>query len=131
MNEQQPQTQIIRKFRLEKGLSLAELGRRIGVSRSAVSMWETGRQNISRDNFAKLAKALDVDEAKLFGMIYGDPVVSAKEKAANLDESLEIARRLLVGSAYETYQIFSKQGLKRLIKRLTDDLNDVSARLDE
>lgn len=55
----------IRAAREAKGISGAELARRIGVSKNAVSKWETDKNVPSHDLIAKLGKALDVPALSL------------------------------------------------------------------
>lgn len=50
----------IRELRLERGLTMAELAARIGVTQPAISQWESGREKPGRDSLQKLAAALGV-----------------------------------------------------------------------
>lgn len=58
---------LIRSRREGLGLSCAELGRKLGISRAAMSQIELGETRLSQNDikFAKLAKALRIDIAKL------------------------------------------------------------------
>lgn len=57
------------------GMSQAELSRRIGVTKSAVSQWELGAtRDIKCRFFFPLAEALKIDPHKLF---YGDSSVDS------------------------------------------------------
>lgn len=47
-------------LRIEKGLSQAELGKQLGVSPSAVGMYEQGRRMPSLDLVVRLAQKFDV-----------------------------------------------------------------------
>jgi len=50
----------IHNLRKEKGLTLVELGNKVGVKDSAVSKWEKGRvTNIPFETLTAIAKALD------------------------------------------------------------------------
>ena len=51
--------QRIKQARESKGISKAELARRVSVSRASVSMWEDGK-NVSSANILKIATVLDV-----------------------------------------------------------------------
>lgn len=51
----------LRKAREDKGLSKAELARRIGVTRQAVTMWESGNAEPTAENLRNLAINLDVE----------------------------------------------------------------------
>lgn len=51
----------IKSLRLEKGLSLEELGKSVGVSKSTAQKWESGYiANMKRDKISLLAKVLGV-----------------------------------------------------------------------
>ena len=53
--------QKIREARLEKGLTQEELGKIVGLQKSAIAKYENGRVvNIKRSTLQKLAKALDL-----------------------------------------------------------------------
>ena len=55
----------LRELRLQRGLTMAELASRIGVSQPAISQWETGREKPGRDSLARLAGALGVSTEEL------------------------------------------------------------------
>lgn len=50
----------IREFRERKDISITELARRIGVSRSYLSRMETGERPIKTEMLVQIAKVLDV-----------------------------------------------------------------------
>lgn len=59
---------LINKLRTEKGMTLEELGNKVGVGKSTVRKWENGIiANMRRDKIAKVADALDVSPAYLMG----------------------------------------------------------------
>lgn len=52
----------LKERRLELGLTLDEIAKKVGVSKATVSRWETGEiVNMRRDRIAALAKVLKVD----------------------------------------------------------------------
>jgi putative transcriptional regulator len=57
----------IRQRREELGLSKSELGRRVGVSHTAIRLFEQGQFTIRIDMAIKLARALDTTVEALFG----------------------------------------------------------------
>jgi transcriptional regulator with XRE-family HTH domain len=59
----------IRIQRRERGLTQDELAHQVGVSRSAVAQWETGRSGQITGNLSRIAAALDVGVEYL---VYGD-----------------------------------------------------------
>jgi len=60
----------IREYRLQKGISQRELGRRVGFCRSAISDWERGRLLPSLANAFRLARALDTLAESLYLGLY-------------------------------------------------------------
>ncbi len=60
--------QKIKALREQKGMTLEELGDKVGVGKSTVRKWETGIiANMKRDKIVKIAKALDVEPSYLMG----------------------------------------------------------------
>jgi repressor LexA len=60
--------QKIYNLRIEKGMTLEELGNKIGVGKSTVRKWENGIiANMKRDKIAKVAEALETTPAYLMG----------------------------------------------------------------
>ncbi|MBO4323359.1 MAG: helix-turn-helix transcriptional regulator [Clostridia bacterium] len=58
---------VIKELRLEKELSQAELGKRIGVSQKAVDYWERGINEPKASYIAALADFFDVSADYLLG----------------------------------------------------------------
>jgi transcriptional regulator with XRE-family HTH domain len=56
---------LVREFRLRRGWSQAELGRRAGVAASVVNRAERGETRLTLDNLEKIARALRVRPAAL------------------------------------------------------------------
>lgn len=52
---------LIRRARKDKGLTLAELAHRLGVSRSAVNQWELGTSTPDAKRISDICAALDLD----------------------------------------------------------------------
>lgn len=58
--------QKIRKARLERGLTQQELGKLVGVQKSAIAKYENGRVvNIKRSTLQKIASALEIRPSEL------------------------------------------------------------------
>ncbi len=67
---------IIKQARLEKGLTQEELGKAIGVQKSAIAKYENGRiVNIKRSTLQKLASALNIRPSDL--IFEGSPTEAA------------------------------------------------------
>jgi transcriptional regulator with XRE-family HTH domain len=66
----------IRAQRHERQLTQDELAQKVGVSRSAVAQWETGRTGQITGNLSRIAAALDVGVEYL---LYGDNKRAATE----------------------------------------------------
>ena len=63
----------VKKLRIKRGLSLRELGNKIGIQKSSVHMYETGENNPSLDKFFELAYALRVQPTELCKQRRGRP----------------------------------------------------------
>ena len=58
----------IKQLRIERGMTLEQLGDAVGVGKSTVRKWENGIiANMRRDKIAKIAEALHVSPAYLMG----------------------------------------------------------------
>lgn len=58
----------IKSLREQHGMTLEELGNKVGVGKSTVRKWETGMiANMRRDKISKIANALGVDPSYLMG----------------------------------------------------------------
>ena len=58
----------IKFLRMRQGMTLEELGLKVGVGKSTVRKWETGQiANMRRDKIASLADALNVSRSYLMG----------------------------------------------------------------
>jgi transcriptional regulator with XRE-family HTH domain len=72
----------IRAIRAELGLTQDQLAEQVGVSRSAVAQWETGRTGQITGNLSRIAAALEVNVEYL---MYGDDKLAPAE-ARQADE---------------------------------------------
>ena len=73
----------IKAARIKKGYTQEELGKLIGVQKSAVAKYEKGRVvNIKRSVLAKLSKVLDIPPVELVSDIEEKPKETAHELAA-------------------------------------------------
>lgn len=77
---------LIRDARLAKGLTQEELGKLVGVQKSAIAKYENGRVvNIKRSTLQGLAKALDLKGSDL--VIESNPKEAASLSARVLSDS--------------------------------------------
>lgn len=53
--------EIIRSERMKRGITQAELAKKSGFTREAVSYWENGHKSISLENADKLADTLSIE----------------------------------------------------------------------
>ncbi len=74
--------QRLRQRRLELGLSQAELARKLGVTASTVSNYESGQNFVREELLLKLIPLLEVEPNELYRDVYAGPgfPVSAEEK---------------------------------------------------
>lgn len=66
----------IRAARIDRGLTQDELAGQVGVSRSAVAQWETGRTGQVTGNLSRIAGVLEVNVEYL---MYGDDKRAVRE----------------------------------------------------
>ncbi|MBE5808708.1 MAG: helix-turn-helix domain-containing protein [Clostridiales bacterium] len=58
----------IRALRVMRGMNQPQLAEKLGVTKNAVTNWESGHSNPSIDNIARLCEALDVSADALFAL---------------------------------------------------------------
>ena len=84
--------QLINTLRIQKGLTLQELGSCVGVGASTVRKWETGFiENMKADKVEKLAKALGVSPGYLMGWTE-ESIPHEKEPSLSNDGEQELLR---------------------------------------
>ncbi|MDB1689921.1 helix-turn-helix domain-containing protein, partial [Enterococcus casseliflavus] len=60
---------ILKEKRLEKGMTLEEVGNLVGVGKSTVRKWENGMiENMGRDKIIKLSNALSISPLAILGI---------------------------------------------------------------
>ncbi len=103
----------IRARREELGLSKASLGRAVGVTGQAVSLWEAGARQVSLEVLAQLASALHVEPHDLLSksqITQIDPAILAKSLASF--EAVEALTELTIGQKAKVIAfIYSKGGV--------------------
>jgi len=80
---------IIKRKRLEKNMTLEEVGNLVGVGKSTVRKWENGMiENMGRDKIVRLSKALNISPLEILGMDESELPPSSIETIYNqLNES--------------------------------------------
>ena len=76
--------EIIKKLRLEKGITQEKLGEIIGVQKSAIRKYESGKvQNMKRSSIKKMADYFGVSPSYLMGLS-DNPKVDSNTEAPTL-----------------------------------------------
>ena len=105
----------IKQARLQKGLTQEELGKIVGLQKSAIAKYETGRVvNIKRSTLQKLAKALDLRGSDLI-------IESNPKEAATLHARVLMDTELML--SIEQYYDLSdekKKMVRDLIRSLAE-----------
>ena len=109
----------IRNARLQKGLTQEALGELLGVQKSAIAKYESGRVvNIKRSTLKKISDVLGIRPAELITDIETKPVELAELHAEMLqDEDL-----LEVYEYFKTLDTKKRKIVKDLIRSLADDV---------
>lgn len=106
---------LIKEARLARGLTQEELGKLVGVQKSAIAKYESGRVvNIKRSTLQKLAEALNLKGSDL--------IIESNPK-----EAAELSARVLMDSdlreLVELYSLLNKDDkrtVQDLIRRLAE-----------
>ena len=64
----------IAQYRKEKGLTQKELGELVGLTSSAISLIESGKNNPTWENLKKIAETLAISQSELIGPRDKDPI---------------------------------------------------------
>lgn len=76
---------ILKRKRLEKNMTLEQVGNLVGVGKSTVRKWENGLiENMGRDKIILLSKALDVSPLEILGISEDDSYSSLKDVYSKL-----------------------------------------------
>lgn len=101
----------IRQLREEKGMTLEDLGNKVGVGKSTVRKWETGMiENMRRDKIAKVAAALDVTPDYLIGWNDSDKNYEV------LIESYKMRHK--IDYLLDYYELLARPEVKEIIESL-------------
>lgn len=104
----------IKNARISKGLTQEQLGNLVGVQKSAIAKYESGRVvNIKRSTLQKIAKVLDIRPSEL---IFEDSPVETAEFHSKILTDFELLKRL------KDYYELSEEN-KKMIRDLIRNLN--------
>lgn len=83
--------EMLKTMRLERGLTLEELGNMVGVGKSTVRKWESGQiANMRRDKIAALAKALGVPPTMFIDASYEETTAPAVPEDPERDNVMRL-----------------------------------------
>lgn len=121
----------IRNARKAAGMSQEELGRKLGIGKSSVSEWESGKRPLPMDVMEQISEELNVSVPYLMGWKVtpeGDAVVSesfspaAMEVARHYDQLSDQARQLI--SAVVLFESADVATKNQVISILVDHANE-------
>lgn len=105
--------QKIKKARLERGLTQQELGSMVGVQKSAIAKYESGRVvNIKRSTLQTIAKALNIRPSEL---IFTESPKDAADLHVRVITDFELME------AIKDYYVLSEEN-KRMVRDLIKSL---------
>lgn len=97
--------------RKELGLTLEEVGNRVGVSKSTVKKWETGYiENMKRDKIALLASVLEISPLELMG------ITEESETTVHSISPLSPSEQKLI----DNYRQLNEEGREKLLDHSID-----------
>ena len=121
----------IRSARKSAGMSQEELGRKLGIGKSSVSEWESGKHPIPMDVMDQIAEILNVSVPHLMGwdLSQGDGLISethlspaALDVARRYDTLPEQAQKLISAIVlFESADVATKNSI---IAQLVDHSNE-------
>lgn len=98
---------ILKRKRLELGLTYEELGSLVGVGKSTVRKWETGMiDNMRRDNIVALSKALNLSPTTLMGLdeLEEHPPTNVTSLQSNKSDRLTVYGKICAGDGIEALE---------------------------
>ena len=104
----------IKLLRQQKGMTLEELGKNVGVSKQTIQRYENGQiANVPYDKVVALAKVLGVSAAELMGWSGAEPPLTCEAAQAGKDEASLIKKYRALTPAH-----------KNAVRSLVDSLLD-------
>ena len=114
----------IREKRLEKNMTMEELGVAIGVQKSAVNKWEKGIvKNIKRSTIQKMAELFDCSPVWLMGLEDDDYEAQIDMAASIIDGTFD-AEFVSLYEQWEKLNPDNRTQIKNMIDFLVSQQND-------
>ena len=96
---------LIKKLRTDNGMTLEELGDKVGVGKSTVRKWENGMiANMKRDKIAKIAKVFGVSPSYLLGWDNNVGPITNGTKQKRPGISINVLGRVAAGVPIEAIE---------------------------
>lgn len=97
--------ELIKKLRIENGMTLEELGDRVGVGKSTVRKWENGIiANMRRDKIAKIAEVFGVSPSYLMGWDNNVGPITNGTKRKRPGVTINVLGRVAAGTPIEAVE---------------------------
>ena len=97
----------IKKKREEHGLTMEDLGNKLGVTKSTISKWERGDvDNIKRSYIPKLAEILNVDPAWLMGFSPDDRVTVVYNAEGKTPFTAIVDQKPIIGESSKRAELY-------------------------
>lgn len=90
----------IRKYRLEKGFTMAELGKRVGCSEASISYYELGKREAKYETLLKIAEVLETTVDSLLGHSKNDIFSSFSSKVDQMNTDLWASKHAAASAEY-------------------------------
>lgn len=105
---------ILKEKRLEKGMTLEEVGNLVGVGKSTVRKWENGMiENMGRDKIIKLSNALSISPLAILGI--DEP---------NQESNLKSNYRIILSNNFKKNRLKRNLTVEQLVEQLNSKYSD-------
>jgi len=123
--------QRLRMLRIEKGLSLADLGNRIGTTAASISRYELGQRKLSFELCEKISEALEIPLSQfvpfeeMAGLVFDfNSIVSGLDEAkTRIDELYTLSndeQKTRLSSLLEGYSLLNDEGQRVAADRVQE-----------
>lgn len=105
---------ILKEKRLEKGMTLEEVGNLVGVGKSTVRKWENGMiENMGRDKIIKLSNALSISPLAILGIEEPDQ-----------ESDLKSNDKIILSNNFKKYRLEKGLSIEQLVDQLNNNYSD-------